>query len=148
MEEESYTNLKNMKSKRQRKFAMTLENAINLFFAETWVCPAMLLPISFSMLLHHPPSLPNQEMCGLTFAYQHFNELLFLPGDVDMKKWHPVLECEESNKEYHNNFSTNCETTIVEGIRWYLHGRPCRYSQSEEVVVEYHKFLIAQAQRR
>jgi hypothetical protein len=91
--------------------------------------------------------LPNQEMCGLIFAYQHLKELTFLPGDVELKKWHPVLECEESNKQYHYALSINCESTIVDGIRW-LCGSPCRHSQSEQVVVEYHKFRFAQAQRR
>jgi hypothetical protein len=83
-------------------------------------------------------------MCGLIFL----KELMFLPGDVDLKKWHSVLGCEESNKEHHNALSTNCESTIVEGIRWYLYGSPCRHSQLEQVVAEYHKFLFAQAQRR
>jgi hypothetical protein len=117
-----YTNhLKNMKCKRQRKIARTLENAIYLFLAESWICPAKLRPRSLSMLLHHPSSLPNQEMCGLKFAYQHLKELMFLRGDVELNKWHPVLEYEESNKEYHNALSINYKSTIVEGIRWYLY---------------------------
>jgi hypothetical protein len=73
---------------------------------------------------------------------------MFLSGDVDLKKWHPVLEWEESNKEYHIDLSTNCESTIDESIRWYLYGSPCRHSQSDEVVMESNKLLLAQAQLR